>query len=51
MKFIIACQDHQAEKSAATRLYQGRKKTAQVGFEPRLCRSQSRQSNPSATLP
>ena len=47
----MACQDHQAEKTAVKRLSQGHNEMARVGVEPKSSLSQSRRSNHSITLP
>ena len=44
------CQDHQAGESAVKCLFQGHKRMVRVGFELRLCRSQSRRSKHSTTM-
>ena len=41
-----ACQDHQAEESIVKCLSRGHNRMARVDFELRLCRSQSRRSQP-----
>ena len=43
--------DCQAGESAVKCLSQGHNRMAQVGFKPKTCRSQSRRSNHSTTLP
>ena len=45
MKFRTACQDHQTGKSAVNVSFSRTQQNAQVGFEPRLCQSQSQRSN------
>ena len=50
LKLRTDCQDHQAGESAVKCLFQGQKRMVQVGFELRLCQSQSRRSKRLTTM-
>ena len=49
LKLRTGCQDHQLGESAVS-VFQGHKRMVRVGFELRLCRSQSQRSKHSTTM-